>query len=415
MLQSSKFNYYIDTDFLVLNLISTSIIQLEEKKYRGLKENRLNVFLEEEINALKEMMFITRHSNEKEYYTKNKIKHKRDNRLGLTILPTTSCNARCHYCYQGGVAATRMSLSTQEKLANFISRKAPERLHITWFGGEPLLNPQAIEYVSDYCIKNNINFYSTIITNGYCVDEYLEKIKTDWKIRSAQITIDGVGDKYNNCKNYLCEESNPFKKVINNIKKLVDNDIHVSIRMNFDINNYLDILEAIDYIYQEFGNHKNIRIYANNIYGEPSSYHLEDNTNLYLIIYKKLIAYGYINNIRDLRIYARDSYCFIYDEEHFVVSPQGELYKCEHAILDEETGKIGDLERGVTSQINYDFWQKESIPYKECDNCKFWFVCLGGCKHQQYFAEYNGSQCVWIKDILDDLIKFYYRYKEGKL
>ena len=109
MLQVSKYNYYVEEDYLVFNLISTSIIKLEEEKYIGLEENRLNVFSDEEIKALKEMLFITDHISEREYYSKNKIKNRKGNRLGLTILPTTSCNARCHYCYQGGLLGAKMS------------------------------------------------------------------------------------------------------------------------------------------------------------------------------------------------------------------------------------------------------------------------------------------------------------------
>ncbi len=412
-MKASKYNYYIESKNLVVNLISTSIIELEEDKYKGLKLNCLNVFSDEEISALKDMLFITDCENEREFYTKNKLIQKQKNKLGLTILPTTTCNARCHYCYQSTISGKAMDRLTQENLFDFIKKRCPDRLHITWFGGEPLLNTAAIDYISDNCIKHNINFYSTIITNGYCIDKYLEKMKSSWRIKSAQITIDGINEKYNKCKNYIYKDSSPFEKVITNIHNLIENGIQVAIRMNFDKNNYLDILEAIDYIHEKFGNHKNLRIYANNIYGEPDSFHLEDNTNIYLLVYKKLINYGYINNIRDLRIYARDSYCFIYDENHFVVSPKGELFKCEHAILDDCTGKIGNLEQGITSQTNYDFWQNENIPYPECQNCKFWFVCQGGCKHQQYFADYNGSQCVWIKEIFEDIIKIYYEYKEG--
>ncbi len=410
---SSKYNYFIESERLVVNLLSTSIIKLEDNKYNGLKNNDLSAFTSDEIDNLAEMSFISRHEDEKTYYSTNKFAKHDEKRLGLTILSTTACNARCHYCYQEGVKTVAMDKLTQEAIINFIKEKNPSKLHITWFGGEPLLNARAIDNICDACEKMNVNFYSTIITNGYLVDKHIESFKGKWRMRSAQITLDGVYEKYNECKNFVNDGERAFDVVISNIEKLIENGISVSIRMNFDKNNYLDILNAIDFVHERFGNHKKIHIYVNNIYGEPSSYHLDDGTNLYLIMYKKLIEYGYINSMSDFRIYARDYYCFIYDENHFVIGPDGDLFKCEHAILDQETGKVGTISEGVTSQKNYDFWQKITYPYKDCEECKFWFICQGGCKHQRYFASYNGEQCIWVKEIFEDLIKLHYSKKGG--
>lgn len=409
----SRYNYFIDDERLVVNLLSISIIKLTEDKFKGLKNGDLSFFSEKEIESLAKMSFITDIEDETSYYLENKIIKRDENRLGLTIMTTTACNARCHYCYQEGVEPVTMSDFTKEEIVRFIKDKKPSRLHITWFGGEPLLNANAIDYVCEECEKAGIDFYSTIITNGYLVDKHIASFKDKWRMRSAQITIDGINEKYNNCKRFICNRENAFDVVISNIEKLIENGIGVSVRMNFDKNNYLDILEAIEFIHQRFGNHRKIRIYVNNIYGEPSSYHLDDGTNLYLVLYKKLIDCGYINSMGDFRIYARDRYCFISDDKHFVIGPDGNLFKCEHAILDYETGKVGTIKDGITSQKNYDFWHKMVYPYKECRDCQFWFICQGGCKHQLCFADYKGTQCIWIKEIFDDLIKLYYSRKGG--
>lgn len=62
-----------------------------------------------------------------------------------TIFTTTDCNARCFYCYEMGRSRIPMSAETAHKAAAYIAAHCGgEKVHLHWFGGEPLFNKQVI-------------------------------------------------------------------------------------------------------------------------------------------------------------------------------------------------------------------------------------------------------------------------------
>ena len=90
--------------------------------------------------------------------TREKIAEK-DEKLALTILTTTKCNARCFYCYEHGVEKKDMDQDVAVALINYIKENIGQRkLHITWFGGEPLVNKKVIDYISSTLTSLKIDF-----------------------------------------------------------------------------------------------------------------------------------------------------------------------------------------------------------------------------------------------------------------
>ena len=85
---------------------------------------------------------------------KVKFKKARDT-FDLTILTTTDCNARCHYCYEKGIQKEHLSLRTQQRIIDIIKEQFSrgKRIHISWFGGEPLLALDKIKYFSLYSVS----------------------------------------------------------------------------------------------------------------------------------------------------------------------------------------------------------------------------------------------------------------------
>ena len=110
-----------------------------------------------------------------------------------------------------------------------------------------------IDYISRSLLSRGIEILSVITTNGYLIDdEVIEKSKTYWNIRRFQITIDDIGDAYNQIKAFV-EPGNAFERVTGNIEKLLQNDIKVNIRINFDPNHIEGTLKTIDYLQERFG------------------------------------------------------------------------------------------------------------------------------------------------------------------
>lgn len=403
-LKVSNYLRFINKENLVLSLRTASLIKLDDNQFNCLKGGNFHAFSNDEIIKLKEMGFIVPLTNE--YKQMQRIRRhafsSKNNKYSYTILTTTNCNARCPYCYEHGINKVSMDEVTQKKIANLLCTDPTKEIHISWFGGEPLLNTKAINYITAQMKKRGMKYSESIVTNGLLINNYISDLKK-WHISNIQITLDGVNEKYNKVKQFA-NERNSFERIISNIHMLISNNIPVSIRLNFSKDNYLDIIECIDFIYDKFGNDKNIKVYAHHIFNE--SYYLDDGTNIYTLIFKKLIEYGYVTNLEDLGLKAKNCFCFINNKNHKVIDPDGNIYLCEHITADSDNKKVGNITDGITDIKNYYYWSSSAYPYAICRNCKFIFFCQGGCKNNK--NRNDESCCIPFIDAIDDIIIEYY-------
>ena len=84
------------------------------------------------------------------------------------IFTTTKCNAHCTYCYEEGIMAMTMIRKTAEDVAEYIMSHSnrDNEVRIRWFGGEPLMNTEAIRTIADRLNEEGVDFTSEIFTNG---------------------------------------------------------------------------------------------------------------------------------------------------------------------------------------------------------------------------------------------------------
>lgn len=403
-LKVSDYLHFTNKENLVLSLRTASLIKLDDERFISLKNGVYRLFNDDEILKLKEMGFVVPDVSEYKQLQrirKNTLTAKAD-RSSYTILTTTNCNARCPYCYEQGIEQISMSPATQKRIVDLICADQVKKVHISWFGGEPLLNTSAMDYITEQMNENGKEYSESIVTNGFLIDKYISNI-AKWHISNVQITLDGIYEKYDNVKQFI-NEHNSFERIISNISLLLDNDVPVSIRLNFSDRNYLDILECIDYIYNKFGNNRILRVYAHHIFNE--SYHLNDGTNIYTIIFRKLMDCGYITSLEDLGLKARNYFCFVNNRSHKVIDPNGDMYLCEHITRNSSNKKVGNIVEGITNIENYNYWSSISYPYSECRKCKFIFLCQGGCKNNK--DANDKSCCLPFIDSIDEIIISYY-------
>lgn len=412
-LKISDYNCFIDDECLVVALRTASIVRLDEDKYSAFKQGFFQAMDDEQIFKLKKLGFLVSDVDEyKQLQIERKKAYERNrNSFGLTILPTTMCNARCPYCYEEGIEKVTMPKSVQNKIVALIESHKKEKIHLSWFGGEPLVNAEAIDFISQQLKVKNIDFTASMVSNGYLLDCFKSNFKL-WNLKAVQITLDGVEDEYNIIKNYIYNNNNAFRRVIENIELLLANDIKLTIRLNFNKYNYKGILDCIDYIHEKFGNHKLLNVYVNHIFGEQSTYHLADGTNLYLVMFKKLMDCGYVKSLFDLNIKPKQFYCFTTNPRHRVVNANGDLYICEHAVVNEQIGCVGTIEVPITNSSNFTYWTSLDYPYPKCRHCKFLYICQGGCKSES-LRELENISCLPFIDSFEEIIKYYYYKKRG--
>ena len=167
----------------------------------------------------------------------------------FTIMTTTACNARCVYCFEQGMETKTLAGETLEQTIRFIEQSRDERkkLHLNWFGGEPLAAPQVIDRVSAALTEKGIPFEASMITNASLMDEAVaEKMRTIWRVRRVQVSLDGAEEDYNRRKNYVRPYPSAYRTVLENLARLADAKIQVVLRCNVDEENIDGVQSLID-------------------------------------------------------------------------------------------------------------------------------------------------------------------------
>jgi len=301
--------------------------------------------------------------------------------VGYTILPTTGCNARCFYCYEAGIPYITMTEETADRLAAFIDAHHGEKpVELNWFGGEPTLGVNIIDRICRAMQEREIEYTSSMISNGYLFDETLaEKAKKLWKLKNIQITLDGTEPVYNRVKAYVRSDGSPYRKVLENIGFLLAQEIRVSVRMNLDRYNAEDLETLIAELAQRFAGQKYFSAYTWPLYDNCGYTPVVHNQEERLWLENKsaelnrLIEQKQIDYIKDKNLPSvKAVFCMADSDAAVIVNPDGTFSKCEH-----ECGKenVGNLEDGFTDAERIATWKKQIIP-PECEDCVLYPSCF---------------------------------------
>lgn len=323
---------------------------------------------------------------------------------GFQILPTTGCNARCFYCYEQDFVNETMNSEVIDQTIKFIKNYASslKQLNIAWFGGEPLLRFDIIEYMSQefiaYCKENHIEYSANMITNAALLDDSIIKKLKMYKVETIQITIDGYGNVHDKRKGYLAEGMG-YHTIIGSIKKLINSQIKVLVRLNIDKQNFSSCMDAIDNLKETCGNGKFIWPYIAPLYSDKDTkncFSKNDLSEVFAESYKKLIDCGYIQSVDGLPMNFTNASCCATMINNFVIAPSGNIYKCEH-LLNDENEKVGDVFSGIIFNKAMCNWAEPDAP-GECKNCSYLPICQAGCR-AALKRGFGYGRCSYIKFI----------------
>ena len=302
------------------------------------------------------------------------------------ILPTTTCNARCFYCFEQGMKYHKMSPETVEDTLRFILAHKPadrQKIHIHWFGGEPMCAPENIDRICDGLTEAGIEYTAEMTSNGSLfTEESAKKAAEKWKVGKIQITLDGMAEEYAKRKNYSSAVKDPFETVIRNIHLLLKAGIRVTVRLNADENNLGEIYRAADFLKEEFGEEerKLMQVYAHSLFGAqgegldacPVGSGTDALETRVLEINDYLQRQGLA--VRDLSglFSLKSHYCMVTAPEcNVLIDAAGRLFACD-AML--ENMRYGDVKNGIDAAV----WNRVAEPCgirPECENCVFLPLC----------------------------------------
>ena len=376
----SIFNYIQENDeyVLIYNTLYNSLIRLSIEEYKEYI-NLYSLNFELKKAFLDNGLWVEESLNEKQQYLACSKAYTlyMPRPLSITITTTLKCNARCAYCYEKGVKQIDIYENAEEKIINFIKNYSDiNEVHLTWFGGEPLLNTNFIDNLSNKLLEEHIKFSSYIITNGSLLsDEIINNKLQFWNVKNMQITLDGTKKIYEKRKRYIQSCEGEFYKILNNIGKVAQKGIFINIRLNIDSENKEDILNLLKEIDNIYSTYDNVVFYPAFITGTTNILTEEEKVSY---IKKMLLV---IKNIKKLtagtKFYSlpRMHACMNGNPKSFSIDVNGNIYTCEHYVGIEKH-RIGNINSGISSP---DLRGKSILFRKECEECVFLPKCYGGC------------------------------------
>lgn len=324
-----------------------------------------------------------------------------------TILPTTACNARCYYCFEQGVKTSTMSENIADEVVEFIASQYVEgnTVSIMWFGGEPTVAVNRIDQISKGLQKRNIRYRSTMVSNAFLFDAgMVTKAKSLWNLKRIQVAVDGVGDSYRKTKNFVNINEDPYERVMRNVELLIDNGIRVDLRMNFDLENYLQFNDLLNEVSVRFKSNNLLQVYAFPVIGDyPGSdgivRHGNNNwlnkTTVMLNNHAREVGYYFPKRSLPYLSYIG---CGASDDCAITINADGLLVECPEQF--ENNQAVGSVQEGIIDYESVKKW-KEVADYKKCVDCVFYPKCfrLKKCSAGDncYFSDRNEQYIITIK------------------
>ena len=303
----------------------------------------------------------------------------------FVILTTTGCNARCFYCFEQGAKVSTMTQQTAHDVAKFIKRKGDKKVRIQWFGGEPLVNPKAIDIICNDLKEMGVDYVSSMVSNAYLLDEEtISKCVGLWNMDRIQITLDGTEEVYNRIKNYVYKNvDSPFKRVMNNIENALKAGIQINIRLNMDLNNADDLFKLTEQLVEKFGKYPNCYIYTIRLFEDNCSVKIIDEDEVadrHTLIKKCMDLQAYIDanmptpHIEKLpKAFHLPNTCMANSDKSVMIVPDGHLGKCEHFVDSDFFGSIYSDDYDIQKITKY---KEHIIVCDRCADCEFRSLCM---------------------------------------
>lgn len=368
--------------------------------------------------------------------------------LNGVIIPSTDCDLRCTYCYQEGAKrGYYMKKDVQDKILEWYKRRIekdrPKQIFWAFFGGEPLLNIEAVNYLvknmKKYCDKKNVIFQFSIITNGTNLTRKSVIFWNRYGLVSIQVTLDGDEETHNRRRPFKNGKGS-FKKIYNGIKEACGLT-RIILRMNIDSDNLYEIPRFLEFLKEEGLKDKLVIFYgllleANIPLPHQRKYKMREieGAKGILFLREEAIKRGF-----EVSEILEGGPCIAKSEHSVMIDPKGKIYKCtghvglENLALGDLSNcgisqsrcrrKIGEFTLGNLEEeeeiLEQKFSQYVGLQLdKDCLDCKFAPICLGGCPYKSWtkYGDLKKKVCEkpYYETVYKDVLKQMYKEEEIK-
>lgn len=349
------------------------------------------------LNMLEKSGFVVEDNfNEHTYLKNNRYDYVNSLEYKTSIIPTFECNYKCWYCIQEREIKSKYKENWDlilKHIKKYIIDNEIKSYVLSWFGGEPLIEPKLIERISmelkSFCNSHHIEFSSGITTNGSLLSKDVILMLNRCGVDYFQIALDGDLPHHDKVKNDGVNESS-FRLILSNVVNLLslNSSAHVTLRINYTIpllksERFIDDLNSC--IPFEFRSRLLVdlqRVWQIREESIP--------TELLIDFQKRLSQAGYIFNTNHIF-----SICYVDKTHNNMIYYNGGVDKCDQRPMDELRGYIdnnGDIIwKEDPTFLSHDLLSDDCV----CNDCVYYPLCYCSCpiRREESIAKSGTIKC----------------------
>ncbi len=356
----------------------------------------------------------------------------------LVMNLTNQCNLSCQYCYEFGadkVATPEgkpkfMDIATAKSSVDFLLAQSADRqtVHITFFGGETLMNfpllKQVVAYANERAAEQGRHVDFSLTTNGTLLTPAIIEFLSENRI-GVTVSMDGPKDMHDRLR--VFENGRGSYDIIEpRVRALIQNHrtrpITARVTLTAGVS---DVIRIFRHLKQDLGFYEvgfapvttsPDQLYAIGQRGMDSvleQFHVL--ASEYLEYALRGEAHGF-SNVSDTLA----ELCQGVNKSHpcgaglglLGVGPSGDIAPC-HRFVDSDAHSLGHISTGVDRERRTEFLRRGHIGSKyDCHTCWARPLCAGGCHHEA-FVRYgdtghpNLHYCDWIRDWTNTCLEIY--------
>jgi uncharacterized protein len=356
----------------------------------------------------------------------------------LVMNLTNQCNLSCQYCYEFGAdkLATPegkpkfMDAATAKASVDFLLAQSGDRraIHITFFGGETLMNfpllQEVVAYANERAMQQGRHVDFSLTTNGTLLTPAIIEFLSENRI-GVTVSMDGPKEMHDHLR-VFANGRGSYDIIEPKVRALIQNHRTrpITARVTFT-SGVSDVIRIFRHLKQDLGFHEvgfaPVTTSPNQLYaigqkgmdGVLEQFHtLADE---YLAYALRGEAHGF-SNVSDTLA----ELCQGVNKSHpcgaglglLGVGPSGDIAPC-HRFVDSDAHALGHISTGIDKEKQADFLRRGHINSKyDCHTCWARPLCAGGCHHEA-FVRYgdtghpNLHYCDWIRDWTDICLEIY--------
>ena len=362
----------------------------------------------------------------------------------LVMNVTNQCNLSCQYCYEFGadkVATPEgkpkfMDWPTAQQSVDYLIRESGERknIHVTFFGGETLMNFQLLKRVVTYarekCAGAGKTIDFSLTTNAKLLSTSIIEFLAE---NAVGVTVSIDGPKATNDQfRVFANGRGSYEIIVPKIRELLarHRTRPISARVTLTTPS-VDVLNVYRHLKHDLGFYEvgfapvttsPDRLYSIGERGMDTV--LEQFAALareYLEFALQNQHHGFSNvsdTLAELHQGISKSHPCGAGLGLLGVGPSGDLAPC-HRFVDSDEHKLGHIDTGLDKARKREFLSRGNVSRKyDCQTCWARPLCAGGCHHEA-FVRYgdtghpNLHYCDWIRDWTDICLGIYGSLADG--